>query len=202
MVEEMTLVTDGKTVRDLQWLFKHHPGKAQQLSEWYVEMTSKTIKPGLAWDGSTLIVCRLGDPWDRRRYLTQEEMKLKKSDFPEDTVFMIGGKMTEIKVTEAHIDYIMEKTDFSDLVAVHGKTTIVIAKLPNGFVIVESSSCVDPANYNHDLGVKLCKERIRDKIWMLEGYMLQVMGRKINELFDNMELAKNNLIDNVKLANP
>ena len=97
--------------------------------------------------------------------------------------------MNEIRVTEEQIDAIMEGTDFSDLVAIHGKTTIVIAKLPNGFIIVESSSCVDPANYNHDLGVKLCKERIRDKLWMLEGYVLQVMGRKINELIDNAKLA-------------
>lgn len=133
-------------------------------------------------------VVRTSEPWDSRRYLTQEEMKLKKSDFREDTVFVIGGKMSEAKVTEAHIDYIMEKTDFH--VEMHGnKTTIVIATLPNGFVIVESSSCVDPANYNQELGVKLCKERIRDKLWMLEGYMLQVMGRKINELIDNARLA-------------
>ena len=99
--------------------------------------------------------------------------------------------MEDKRITDSHIDGIMERTDFSDLVAVHGKTTIVIAKLPNGFVIVESSSCVDPKNYNHDLGVKLCKERIRDKIWMLEGYVLQIMVS-----------AKNNLIDNVELANP
>jgi len=66
-------------------------------------------KPGLANDGSTLMVCRLGEPWDNRRYLTQEEMNLKKSDFPEDAVFLIGGKMSGLRVTETQIDAIMKK---------------------------------------------------------------------------------------------
>jgi hypothetical protein len=83
--------------------------------------------------------------------------------------------MTESKITEAHVDAIMEATHF-EIEMWGNKTTIVKAELPSGFVIVESSSCVDPRNYNHDLGVKLCKERIRDKIWMLEGYLLQNGG--------------------------
>jgi len=132
----------------------------------------KKIKPGLAKDGSRIMVVRQSEPWDNRRYLIQEEMKLKKQDFPEDTVFVTGGKMTPNRITEEHIDAIMEKSHF--LIEMHGeKTTVVIATLPNGFVIVESSSCVDPKNYNYDLGVKLCKERIRDKIWMLEAYLIQ-----------------------------
>lgn len=147
---------------------------------------------GLANDGSTLMVCRLGEPWDNRRYLTQEEMNLKKADFPEDTVFVGGGKMSEIRVTEEQIDAIMEKTVF-EIKTVGEKTTILIAKLPNGFVIVESSSCVDPKNYNQDFGVKFCKERIRDKLWMLEGYFLQT----ITSYNQKMEVAKNELIDNV-----
>lgn len=98
--------------------------------------------------------------------------------------------MSEIKVTEKQIDAIMEKTDFQTEM-MGNKTTVVVATLPNGFVIVESSSCVDPKNYNHDLGVKLCKERIRDRLWMLEGYLLQ-----------SIVAAKNAMIDNVRLANP
>jgi hypothetical protein len=58
-----------------------------------------------------------------------------------------------------------------------GKTTVVICKLPCGFVIVESSSCVDPANYDESLGYDICKKRIINKIWELEGYSLQ---KKLN----------------------
>ncbi len=53
------------------------------------------------------------------------------------------------------------------------KTTVVKAILRNGFEIVESSSCVDPANYNEDIGVENCMNRINDKIWFLLGFLLQ-----------------------------
>jgi hypothetical protein len=75
-------------------------------------------------------------------------------------------------VTQEHINNIMDKTNFH--VYHHGnKTTIVVATLPNGFTITESSSCVDSANYNGDIGTEICKKRIENKIWELEGYVLQ-----------------------------
>ena len=52
-------------------------------------------------------------------------------------------------------------------------------QLPNGFVIVESSSCASPENYDVDMGVDICIERIKNKIWELEGYKLQ------NELYED-----------------
>ena len=45
--------------------------------------------------------------------------------------------------------------------------------MPNGFVITESSACVDPDNYNEDRGIDICLDKIVDKIWELEGYLLQ-----------------------------
>jgi hypothetical protein len=54
-----------------------------------------------------------------------------------------------------------------------GKCTIVSCQLPNGFVIVESSSCVSPENYNKQIGIENCMNRIIDKVYELEGYRLQ-----------------------------
>jgi hypothetical protein len=54
-----------------------------------------------------------------------------------------------------------------------GKTTIVKCVLPNGFIIIESSSCVDPANYDEKMGYEICLNRIENKLWELEGYCLQ-----------------------------
>jgi hypothetical protein len=54
-----------------------------------------------------------------------------------------------------------------------GKTTIGHAVLANGFEIVESSSCVDPANYDHGMGAKIVRQRIKDRVWMLLGFTLQ-----------------------------
>ena len=53
------------------------------------------------------------------------------------------------------------------------KTTIGIFTLINGFVIVEASSCVDPKNYNEEIGKQICRDRVNNKIWELEGYKLQ-----------------------------
>jgi len=53
------------------------------------------------------------------------------------------------------------------------KTTTVHVKLGNGFELFESSACVDPANYNEELGAEVCLRRIKDRLWLLEGYRLQ-----------------------------
>ena len=42
---------------------------------------------------------------------------------------------------------------------VFDKVTIVSCKLPNGFVITESSGAVDPANYDVNIGREICMER-------------------------------------------
>lgn len=80
--------------------------------------------------------------------------------------------MSKITVTKEQVDDILANAEI-DCKTIFGKTTVVTAKLPNGFVIVESSSCVDPANYNQDIGDEICMGRIREKVWELEGYVLQ-----------------------------
>lgn len=56
---------------------------------------------------------------------------------------------------------------------VFAKCTIVSVHLENGFVLTESSACVDPANFDPKIGEEICMERIKDKLWELEGYALQ-----------------------------
>lgn len=80
--------------------------------------------------------------------------------------------MSENKVTSLTIESIMEATDFHEYHH-NNKVTIVVATLPNGFTIVESSACVDPANYDAHIGASICKKRIENKLWELEGYLLQ-----------------------------
>lgn len=75
-------------------------------------------------------------------------------------------------ITPEDIKAILDASKFES-VKMGEKTTVVCCTLPNGFVICESSSCVDPVNYDHELGTKICKERIANKVWELEGYVLQ-----------------------------
>ena len=53
------------------------------------------------------------------------------------------------------------------------KCTVVVCQLPSGFVIVESSSCVDPKNYNEQMGIEICMNRIKDRVFEMEAYKLQ-----------------------------
>ncbi|AFQ27318.1 Gp49 family protein [Bacillus thuringiensis] len=76
------------------------------------------------------------------------------------------------KITQEDINAILDKTQWT-VEEFHGKCTVVVAKLPNGFILTESSACVDPTNYDVNIGIECCKERIVDKIWHLEGYRLQ-----------------------------
>ena len=53
------------------------------------------------------------------------------------------------------------------------KTTVVWVTLANGFEMVESSACVDPANYDETIGIEICRDKIKDRIWNLLGFLLQ-----------------------------
>lgn len=53
------------------------------------------------------------------------------------------------------------------------KTTAVMLTTKEGFVITETSSCVSAENYNHEIGKELCLNKIEDKLWAYEGYLLQ-----------------------------
>ncbi len=75
-------------------------------------------------------------------------------------------------ITKAHIEQLLEQSTLIDTKIGH-KTTLVCVILPSGFEVIESSGCVDPLNYNHELGVRICMERITNRLWALEGYRLQ-----------------------------
>lgn len=81
--------------------------------------------------------------------------------------------MNRNTVTEEQIEDIFSKMKI-DAFRRGSKTTVIVAELECGFVITEFSSCVDPKNYDHEVGKALCLDRIKSKIWELEGYRLQV----------------------------
>lgn len=82
-------------------------------------------------------------------------------------------KVEEVySLTPNDIDKIMDKCQLN-VMTVWDKCTIVACKLPNGFIITESSACVDPKNYDEHIGLEICLNKIRDKVWELEGYRLQ-----------------------------
>lgn len=53
------------------------------------------------------------------------------------------------------------------------KTTICVLTLMNGFQVTGESACVDPRNFNQAKGREIARQKAKDKVWLLEGYLLQ-----------------------------
>lgn len=83
-------------------------------------------------------------------------------------------------ITQERIDCLIDSATI-EVKTVFDKCTVVALKTVDGFVIVESSACVDAVNYNEEIGKQICMERIKNKLWELEGYKLQLSRSGLNE---------------------
>jgi len=54
-----------------------------------------------------------------------------------------------------------------------GLLTFCVLVLRNGFTVTGESACASPENFNAEIGKKIALENARNKIWMLEGYLLR-----------------------------
>lgn len=75
-------------------------------------------------------------------------------------------------VSQSYIDALYREADKSERI-VFDKCLVLSVKLQNGFVITESSACVDPKNFSVKVALQICEEKIKNKLWELEGYRLQ-----------------------------
>lgn len=75
-------------------------------------------------------------------------------------------------VTIEQVNGIMDNSDI-EVRTVFDKCTVVSCRLPSGFVITESAGAVSKDNYSEETGKEICLERIKNKVWELEGYKLQ-----------------------------
>jgi hypothetical protein len=81
------------------------------------------------------------------------------------------------RVTQEMVDGFLK---LAEAVTVGGKMTVVNAELASGTVFAESSACVDPKNYDEQLGKQICVERIKTRIWHLLGFALQWARNGLN----------------------
>ncbi len=51
--------------------------------------------------------------------------------------------------------------------------TVCCLTLRNGFTVTGESACASPENYDSEIGRKIARENARNKVWMLEGYLLK-----------------------------
>lgn len=76
--------------------------------------------------------------------------------------------------------------------------TYVTVRMKNGFTLRESTTCVDPANYNEEIGKEICLRKIEDKVWFLLGYALQDK-HPINQTFkDRLVIEQQDLAEKLR----
>lgn len=80
--------------------------------------------------------------------------------------------MSNIKVTQDQIQDIIANSEIK-VWTMYDKVTMVVCKLPNGFVLSQSSGAVDKENYDEVIGYETCMNKIINEVWKLEGYALQ-----------------------------
>lgn len=76
-------------------------------------------------------------------------------------------------VSQEQVNDNMKDVIVKTVVEFNKPVTYVTVRMKNGFTVRESTTCVDPKNYNEEIGKKICLEKIEDKIWFLLGYALQ-----------------------------
>lgn len=98
----------------------------------------------------------------------------EKEIFEQNAIAVPGDGTT---VTQEVVDNFIVKYETTKL---GEKTTLVRVDTISGFEIIETSTCVDPNNYDEQIGTSICLERAKDKLWCYIGFLLQVarIGRK------------------------
>lgn len=51
--------------------------------------------------------------------------------------------------------------------------TVCALTLKNGFHVVGESAAASPENFDQEIGRKISRDNARNKIWVLEGYLLR-----------------------------
>jgi Phage protein (N4 Gp49/phage Sf6 gene 66) family len=86
----------------------------------------------------------------------------------EEADSLISG-LTGDRVTEAYIESRIAASTFHRL---DRTVTVCSIRLDNGYSVRGESACVDPANYNRDIGERLSYDDAFKKLWPLFGFML------------------------------
>ena len=100
-------------------------------------------------------------------------------------------------VSYEKIEKLMAEADIN-VITFFGKTTVVAAQFSNGFVITESSSCVDPRAYDEEEGKQICLKRIKERLWEMEGYFLQEQEYLWKESYDAVVKSENKKMEKAK----
>lgn len=81
--------------------------------------------------------------------------------------------MSNNRVTQEEIDALLDASETQEHIF-WDKELIVSYKLPSGFTIAGRAACIDPANFDLEIGRKVARENAEHQLWQLEGYRKQL----------------------------
>ena len=79
--------------------------------------------------------------------------------------------LTAARITPERIDEVIANETYH--VFEDSQLTVCCLTLQNGFTVTGESACASPENFDAEIGQKIARENARNKIWVLEGYLLK-----------------------------
>ena len=83
---------------------------------------------------------------------------------------LVEKGLTAARITPEDIEGLINTAQF--YVFPNTLHTVCCLTLKNGFTVIGESACVHPDNFDVEIGRKIAMENAKNKIWMLEGYLL------------------------------
>ena len=75
------------------------------------------------------------------------------------------------RLNPEHIESIIKEEYYH--VVPNTTLTICVLTLKNGFTVTGESASASPENFDEEIGREIARNNARDKIWVLEGYLLK-----------------------------
>lgn len=95
--------------------------------------------------------------------------------------------LTGVRLTPADIDEAIVGEAY--WIVPLSTTTVCALYLQNGFIVIGHSACADASNFDAAIGQRIARDRAREQIWQLEGYLL----RERLSVFEEAQLVKDSL---------
>jgi len=92
-----------------------------------------------------------------------------------ETAIMDKG-LNAPRLTPAGIDQVIVNETYTTLPS--GKVMVCELTLANGFTVRGDAAVVSKENFDEEIGKRISRANARDKIWELEGYLLQELTHK------------------------
>lgn len=79
--------------------------------------------------------------------------------------------LTGKRISKEDIESVIAKEEYH--IFPDSQVTVCCLTLKNGFNTIGESACVDPENFNKELGEQIARGKAFQEIWKLEAYLLK-----------------------------